>query len=478
MRKVLLFGVQLFILIGFSSRFAGAKPISQEVLSKSIERLVKKNKINQNELSLLILSSDHSGNAFYKMNAEKSRIPASITKLVTAAAVLEAFPPGHKFKTQLSSSAEPKSEVLDGSLYLVGGGDPSFVSETMWYLVNVFVRTGVRKIKGDIVVDDSLFDSVRFDQSRLKTRVDRAFDAPTGAMSFNWNSVNIFVRPGEKAGAPAHVFLDPKNEYLILDSKVKTGPARERHSVSATRTYSNGQEKISVSGTIPLGHEEVVIFKSIVKPDLWAGYNLKGFLEQRGIYVEGVVRSGKAPKNRNTLAEAESKPIEAILADMNKFSNNYVAEMLVKNIGSKAGQVGSMESGMEAVYRFLQKIGISKGSYQMDNPSGLTRENQVSANQVGKVLLEMANRFSGAPEFMASLPIAGVDGTLKNRLKNTEAERWIRAKTGYLSNVISLAGYAGRKDGHVYPFVFIFNGKSDEWAVRKLYDEILLELVE
>jgi D-alanyl-D-alanine carboxypeptidase/D-alanyl-D-alanine-endopeptidase (penicillin-binding protein 4) len=132
---------------------------------------------------------------FVNYNGEKKVIPASVTKLITAASALSHFPPGTKFKTSIWSNARVENGVLKGNLWLKGGGDPGFVSENMWYLVNIFTRNQISKVEGKIIVDDSLFDTVRFDPSREDYRVDRAYDAPTGAMSFNWNSVNVFVKP-------------------------------------------------------------------------------------------------------------------------------------------------------------------------------------------------------------------------------------------------------------------------------------------
>jgi D-alanyl-D-alanine carboxypeptidase/D-alanyl-D-alanine-endopeptidase (penicillin-binding protein 4) len=404
-------------------------------------------------------------------------IPASISKVATSSAVLEYFPPGYKFKTQLVSSGTVQDKTLRGDLYLKGGGDPSFVSENMWFLVNNFKRNEVQKIEGDIVVDDSLFDAKRYDSSRQPERVDRAYDAPVGAMSFNWNSINIFVRPAEKAGQPATVFLDPDNDYVRLVNKTTTTSSGE-HSIVASRVEDKnfGGDVIHVAGKIAKGAKEVVIFKNITQPDIWSGYNLKSFLAQRGITVTGKIRSGKAPLNSTVMAEAESKGVEGSLADMNKFSNNYVAEMLTKDLGTLKGGQGTLDAGMQMINEHLKKLGLPEDQYYFQNPSGLTRDNRISAYAMWKVISHLRNDFKVQPEFLTSLPIAGIDGTLKKRMKNSPGERWVRAKTGYLTDVVSLTGYAGRSDGRVFTFTFIFNGTKDEGSVRNFYDQMLIAL--
>lgn len=419
------------------------------------------------------------GDSLLAINADTPLIPASITKIVTAAAVLKEIPPGTKVKTSLLGKGQMRGREWNGDLCLRGGGDPGFVSETMWFLVNAFVRTGIVKIDGDVVVDGGLFDDSYFDDSRQKQRVDRAYDAPVSAMSFNWNSINVYVRPGKKVGEPADVFLDPENDYTVLKGEVKTVAAGRKTSINVDRVDGKrGGDLIQVSGSIAIGAQEQVIYKSITQPELWAGHHLKAFLAQRNIKVQGKVRKGECTKEAELLAEAESEPIERMLADMNKFSNNYVAEMLTKLLASRQKQPGSIAEGMRRIEALREELSIPKSEMTLVNPSGLTRKNQLSASALLKVLFYAQKNFSMMPEMMASLPIAGVDGTLRRRMKNTSAERFVRAKTGYLTGVISLAGYVGRGNGQVLPFVMIYNGSGDEWKVRELFDDLVLMVIE
>lgn len=424
-----------------------------------------------------ILIAESPEKTLFENQKNKPLIPASVTKVVTASAVLRHFPPGTRMKTELLSSAPVEGGVLKGDLYLKGGGDSGFVSETMWFLVNHFLRNGIRRIEGQIVVDDSLFDRLRFDPSRQKERVDRAYDAPTSAMSFNWNSINVFVRPGAKAGEPARVYLDPENEYTSLKGEVVTVKAGSPSGVTVDRQESKGGDVLTVRGKIAVDSKEIVVFKNITKPELWSGAQLKSFLAQRGVAVSGGVKSGETPRGAKLLAEVESKPIEQMIADLNKFSNNYVAEMLTKSLGLIRSNPGSIEKGMEIINEYMKALGVPDAEYALQNPSGLTRDNRLSAQALWKVLWDVKSQILYEPEFLTSLPIAGVDGTLKRRMKGTPAERWVRAKTGLLTGVVSLAGYAGRPDGRVIPFVLIYNGSAEEWKVRQVFDEIMQVLV-
>ncbi len=446
------------------------------VLENDFRARLKSAKLKPEDFGVMI--GEVGAEALLSLNAERPMIPASITKLVTAASFLKHYPPGTKFKTQLVADANATGTTLKGSLYLKGAGDPAFVSETMWFLVNAFTRTGVTQVDGDLIVDDNLFDSLRYDPSRQADRVDRAYDAPTGAMSFNWNSVNIFVRPGAKAGDAARVWLDPENEYVRLRGSVKTSGKGVNVNIDRDFDKKSGQDVIHVSGSIAPGANEYVQFKNITSPDLWAGANLKSFLAQRGVNVKGKVLPGRAPESAKVLAEAESKPVEQIVADMNKFSNNYVAEMLTKHLGLLRQKPGTIAGGMKVIEEDLQSIGIGKDQMLLTNPSGLTRDNRITAQAMWTLLKSVETDFQSYPEFVASLPISGIDGTLKKRMKDNGGERQVRAKTGLLTGVIALAGYgAGKKTGKAVPFVFIYNGNADGALVRSVVDRFVVEKI-
>ena len=408
---------------------------------------------------------------------QKMMIPASITKVATASTVLAHFPPGYKFKTQIYSTGTVQDGVLKGDLYLKGGGDPSFVSENMWFLVNVFTRSGIKKVEGNIIVDDSLFDKVRFDESRQKARVDRAYDAPVGAMSFNWNSVNLFVRPG-KIGQEADITVDPENDYVRFVNKTKV-MASGGNKLIADRLEDKKYygDIVQMTGSIQHNYPEYAVFVSITQPDLWSGYNLKSFLSQRGVTITGTVKNGIVPDRADLRADSDSKSIESILADMNKFSNNYVAEMLTKNLASLKAKPANLSSGVAMINDHLKSLNLPKDQYVIENPSGLTRENKMSSYAMWMVLQHLRKDFQVQPEFLTSLPIAGIDGTLKRRMKDSQAERWVRAKTGSLNGVVSLAGYAGLQDGRVVTFSMIYNGSTDEAKVRAFFDQLLIYLV-
>lgn len=466
LQMVVLLAIFLVVFLNFSLVQAKAinktsKLKTRDISSDNFNLILSKHKISPENISLQILDGNEE---VFSVNAELKKNPASLSKIVTSFAILKKIPVGYRFYTKLYS---------DGvNLYLQGGGDPTFVSENLWYLVNEFTRTGIKNIKGNLIIDDSLFDSVRFDDSRQDKRVDRAYDSPVGALSFNWNAVNIFVKPS-KTGERANVTVDPiSNYYTLVNSTITvSGAVKKELAVS----ISNTEKLITVSGDVLIGSKEKTIYKGIAEPDLWTGSNLIYFLQQRNISFEGKIVSGSVPEKAELVAVFESKSLSNILADMNKFSSNFVAEMLVKNMAAQEQKKGaSLKRGVEMIREELAKVGISQDEISIVNPSGLTKNNSFSASSLNKVLNLIKKDFSIYPIFLEGLPVAGIDGTLKKRMKGTLAEGWVRAKTGSLDGVVSLAGFAGKRDGTIYAFSFLYNGLQDEATVREAFDQLII----
>lgn len=429
--------------------------------AEPIDGILRRSQIPQKHFAIWMEGEKN----FWSLNADKAMTPASLSKIPTAAAVLSELGLGFQFETKIWSSAPIDGPVFKGDLYLQGGGDPSLVSENFWAMINELKRSGIRSLQGQLYVDSTLFDEEHFSESRQSVRVDRAYDAPVSALSFNWNSVNIFVRPGKK-NEPAVVYADPQNEYIELKNKVLTGAKTD---LRVERKSQKKHDQIIVSGTIAFGAAEQVIYKSITHPEFWAGENFKAFLNQQGIEYKGTVASLATPPNAYLIVSYKSKPLRDIVTDMSKFSNNYVAEMLTKALSEQ--KPATLKLGVARIRRWLLQKGWKEKNFVFENPSGFSHDNKFRAQDLGQLLVDLRSDFSVFPEFTVSLPISGIDGTLKKRLKDKSNE--VRAKTGYLDGIIGLAGYY-QKNGNPRAFVFMYNGPSKyDSQVRDVFDDIL-----
>lgn len=434
-----------------------------EIKSEEILKILKSNGVSTSDVTMEVR---HEDKVVFGLNEKIQLIPASVTKIFTAYTVLKQIPFNYKFKTEMFFD--------DKNLYVKGGGDPGFVSENMWYLVNEFKRQGISHIPGDIILDDSLFDQIRYDQSRESKRIDRSYDAPVGALSFNWNSVNVYVKP---ENGKVQAYVDPESNYFTLRNTAKIAKKPKDLILS----IDQDAQALTLSGELSSQVPEKAYFKNVSDPIKWFGENLKSFLNQRGVTIKGKIKAGKVPSTARSVAVVESKTLSSILSDMNKFSNNFVAEMLTKNLAAYSGEEpAKLSTGVNLIKSELKKINVTDKDLVLLNPSGFSRDNKFSAHALTEVLSHIQTDFKIYPSFVDSLPLSGFDGTLKKRMKETPAEGYVRAKTGYLDGVVSLAGYAARKPSagaEVYAFTFIYNGSKDEAQVRATFDKILNYIV-
>ncbi len=441
------------------------------VLAQNFERIIKKSSLSQSDLGICVVNHDK---VLFETNRDKQMTPASLSKILTAVGVLKTLSPEDKFESKLLITDLPQNGVLKGPIYVQTGADPSFISETLWVLVNHFVREGVTQIKGPIIVDHSLFDEKLYDESRQSVRVDRAYDAPVSAASFNWNSVNVYVRPGLK-GDSAKVYLDPESDYFVLSNQMKTVSGRDVD-IQISLDKVGSKEKVTVHGKIGAQSPEAVKFASIQNPVQWLGANLISFLKQRGISVENtVVQTGVPPSQARVVAKTQGWSLFELVDGMMKYSNNFIAEMLVKQLAARAGtKRASIDDGLREIKATLKKE-YKIESYQLLNPSGFTNKNKISACDLSLLLDRAQKDFSVGPALISSMPRPGGEGTLKRRMKG--GEHLIRAKTGLLSGVIGLAGYASNGKGEVFSFAFMYNGtESGEERARNLFDQLALEV--
>lgn len=406
-------------------------------------------------------------------NSDKLFVPASLSKIPTALAFLSQTTMDEKFKTWIYHTGEIKNGVLHGDLYLKGGGDPTFVTESMWVMVNELLRSDFRKIQGQVFVDDSFFDDDYYSEGRQKKRVDRAYDAPVSALSFNWNAISIYVRPGQKPGDPARVYTDPDLPIVKIKNKAKT-VSGDKTDLQVQRILKNGDLIVEVGGKISTSKDEKAFYKSIGDAALWTGANFKKMLNQVGINYQGSIKKGITPEKAVQLVEHKSWSLPEVLAAMAKFSNNFVAEMITKHLGKKQGMPGNIDDGLAKIVSFLKKNKWPADQFVFENPSGFTRNNKMRADLLGRLLVSARKNFDSSPEFMAALPISGTDGTLKSRMKQAMRGK-VRAKTGYLSGVVGLAGYMeARKGVEPLTFVLIYNGPhKDDWQVRAMFNRLL-----
>ncbi len=408
----------------------------------------------------VIVSDLETGAVVYDKNADELLNPASNVKILTAAAALHRLGPDYRFPTDIVFGGPSKNGVLEGNLYLRGKGDPSLTTERLFRIARHLRHLGLREVQGNLVADDTYFDDQYEGPGWEQDDSDRPYMAGVAALSLNLNAVEILVFPGEKAGDKARVEVEPASDYIVVDNQAVTSGRRSRARIQASSEPLDGRrQRIVVRGRIPEGSERIVTYRRISHPPLFAAQTFRQILAEQGIAVKGRVVRGETPAQLSPAFTDWSEPLPILVHRLNKWSQNHISEMLLKTLGAETfGPPGTWAKGVAALETFLaEQVGIPRGSLVLRNGSGLNDTNRVSARQILQVLEWAWKHSTIAPELLTSLPIAGVDGTTRNRLVGTLGEGRVRAKTGTLQNVTALSGYATAPNGKTYAFAIIVN---------------------
>ena len=395
----------------------------------------------------------------YDRNGDRSLMPASNVKIFTAAAALQILGPGYRFPTTFHVNHPPVRGVVDGPLYLKGWGAPDLVGETWWLMVRELRRRGLRTVKGDLILDDTYFDSAHRPPGWPRPVVDRAYNAPVSALSCNYNVVSVRVVPEGMVGERPLIQLIPFQAHLQINNQARIRNAPTR--VSVFRSGGPGSRQIVVKGSIRPGSDPFETIRSIEDPTLYAGYAFREVAEAEGIRIAGSIRKGATPDEAVEFFRYHSKPASEILRDMNKYSNNFIAEMILKTLAAETGQVpGTTEQGRYIVRTILEERGVDLRGVEIRDGSGLSDANRATPAALVSTLAIFGRDFGIFPELLASLPIAGIDGTLKDRNGDSNRNGRVRAKTGRLRGVDSLSGYAGTGGRNARIFSLLVNGSS------------------
>ncbi|MBS0651656.1 MAG: D-alanyl-D-alanine carboxypeptidase/D-alanyl-D-alanine-endopeptidase [Verrucomicrobia bacterium] len=415
------------------------------------------------------------GKTIYAHNAGHLFMPASTMKLITGAAALEILGSNYRFLTKIYADGPIEKGTLKGNLWIKGSGDPELSTASLEDLVFQLKLKGIQRIHGNIYIDRSDFDGVA--QGPGWTWDDGAVDwnSPLDALTINHSCVNVCIKPNACCDLPAEVHVQPKTSYVTVENHALTTDISENLQVE--RRWRTKENIIDVSGSIVKEQEVQKFMIPVELPHLYAASVFRDLLDQNGIKFKGAIEEKTIGSNLAELASHASRPLFEMVVEMMKESDNLIADTLFKKMGQRTFEApGSWENGSEAVNSFLKdKVGIDPSNTVIVDGSGLSRYNLLSPHQIIALLMWVDRQGTSAAEFMVSLPISGVDGTLKNRMTDPAIKGKVRAKTGSLMGVSTIAGYATTEKGETIAFSIMmsgFTGKSREYKL-KIEDQIL-----
>ncbi|HEX7723914.1 MAG TPA: D-alanyl-D-alanine carboxypeptidase/D-alanyl-D-alanine-endopeptidase [Pyrinomonadaceae bacterium] len=475
-------------------------PATLVELRSRIEEICRQPALEPGFFALKIVSLD-SGQTIFEQSANKFVRPASNMKLYTVATAFDRLTPDFHFITSVYAKEKPnKSGVISDFLGVKGTGDPSIAArfnngdyfKGINDLADRIVAAGVKRIKGDLVGDESYFKGSPVGSGWEWEDLTWSYGAQISALSINDNAIDLNIKPGTTVGAPVSIVTGPPNaSFITIANHATTSPKGLRSDLQIYRGL--GSNTLEISGSLPIGDAGFVGGVAIPDPALAFVSMLRDALIKRGVKIDGQVRTVSSQSFERLpylervqpagvaveIASMPSPPFSIIAAQTLKPSQNQYTEIILRALGEWARSdlsptrdyaqdvpKNSEEAGLGVVKKFLRQAGIGENDVALNDGSGLSRNDLITANTTVQLLTFMS-RHKYFAQFRDALPIAGVDGTLRTRMRGTPAEGNVRAKTGSLSSVASLSGYVTTAAGEHLVFSMMLNNYPDAAAVRR-----------
>lgn len=430
----------------------------------------------------LLIADAKTGQVLFEQNADKYFVPASNMKLFTTAMALAKLGTDYRFRTtvECQGALTPEGKIT-GSIYLVGRGDPNLSNRKFPYmskeefdgspekvieeLADAVVAKGVKEIEGDVIGDDSYFPRERYPNGWEIDDMVWEYGAAISAIVVDDNTVLLTLTPGEKAGDRVEAVVAPSAAEFTVDNQVVTSAAGVKADLTLKR--EPGSNIVTVLGTMPAKSAPRKLLLAIQEPALHAAAMLKRLLEVRGVQVSGGAKSLSSPPGapsgeiRTVLAEHLSIPLGESVKLVNKISQNLHTEMLLRTTARQNGLWATPEELLAVPANFYATAGIPAGDVVQTDGSGLSRHDLVTPRAL-VAILQYAQKQPWFGAYFDSLPVAGLDGTLEDRLKNTIAVGKMHAKTGSVEHVRTRSGFADLPSGRRLIFAFMSNNMGSK----------------
>ena len=451
---------------------------SKEEIKTEINKLLKHKYLKNVNYSIKVLSIDKQ-ETLLNIEDKKALTPASTIKLLTTACALNQLTKNFKIRTILCSDNEIRYNSIQGNIYLKGYGNPLLRSTDIDDMASMVSLRGIKVIEGDIIIDDSYFDSKLFRNQWIDPS-EHSFEEPAiSPITVDYNTLYIRLTSSDKLKSSPAVYLFPELGDLKITNNIQTANiTRKNENFSVSLKETDGKYTLTLNGRIGKNRTKYLDIK-IKNPALFCGTLLKTALANNGIIVNGEIKVGTLPENYRLLAQ-HTLPIDSLLKVINKNSDNFCADQLLKIIGAETGtKNGSAKNGITAIYKYLSDNKIDTANLRIHDGSGLSRKNKLSSNTMSQLLYKITYSQDMFETFYNSLSCAGIDGTLKNRMSNLYETADIRGKTGTLRDVTSLAGYVTSADNDLLIFtIFMDNVKIGVLDLRDMQDKIIALLAE
>ena len=444
-------------------------------LPPEVEKVLARYKVPATGLSVYVREVGRD-EPLLSYNSQVPRNPASAMKVVTTYAALESLGPAYTWRTRAYATGPIRDQVLQGNLVILGGGDPYMTAERWWAFASGLRQSGVQRIAGDVIIDNTLFAPQGEDRGSFDNRPGRTYNVLPDALMVNFQTVTINVVP-DTATNSVRASINPWPANLTLENTVRLDPGScRRASGGVVVGMPDGPtgNRVSVSGRYAAGCGQFSVSRAVMKAPDYAFGLFKTLWQQAGGSIDGGLRLGTVPADAKLLYTHDSLSMAEVIRLVNKYSSNVMARAVFLTLAAeKVGRPATSTGGRQAVVNFLASRGISIPELVIENGSGLSRDERISAQGMADVLLD-AWHSQYMPEFAASLPLSATDGTLRQRFRSGEMQGRLRMKTGTLEDVSALAGYVNAASGKTYVAVILLNDpRADNGSGQAVQAEVV-----
>lgn len=465
-------GLLLFVTFSFAAR--------GDELPPGVERVLSGHGISPDEFSILVVALD-SGEPILSHEPDTPRNPASVMKLVTTWTALERLGPAYTWPTEIYFLDDFDGRTLYGDLGIKGHGDPFLVVEEVWKMLRALRRVGLEDIEGGLLLDGSYFDVSDPPPGEFDGMPYRTYNVRPSALLANFKAVRFqfFADPNE---GRVRIEMDPELSNLEIRNRLKLveGPCRGYQAgVSFNMMDAEKNNRIIFEGEFPARCSAYGFSRTVLDHETYLFGLFDELWGELGGAIHGGLETGAIPEDANLVMTWRSPPLAEVIRSINKNSNNVMTRQLLLTLGAEHREPpGSTAKGIEVVHELLGEKGLDDGSLTMVNGAGLSREARISPRMLVDILREAAGGVY-APEFIASLSLAGLDGTTRGRFDEDSGNGVMHVKTGRLDHVSALAGYAHAGDGRTYVLAIMVNAEDahrgpgqelEEAVMRWLHD--------
>jgi len=465
----------LLIAAVFCTSGAHARNVAQ--LPPAVTRAMTQSGIPANHVSIYVRDAS-TNETVVDLHAETPRSPASTIKVMTTFAALDMLGPAFTWKTHAYLDGKLANGVLNGDLYLVGGGDPFMTSERWWAFVQELRELGLAKVTGDVVIDNSYFAPVAESRADFDAQPFRSYNVIPDALMVNFQTSRFTLTANTQRTRP-QVVVNPLPANLEIDNRLRTGPGRCQSSNRSVTfdTPPDNPNKLIISGVLAAACGSYSITRAIMTAPDYAYGTFRTMFTQSGGAIDGGMRIGTRPSSATHFHTFDSITLAEIIRLVNKYSNNVMARHLLLTLGAeKFGTPTSTDRGRNAVRAWLASRDIQIPGFVLENGSGLSREERITARGLAEVL-DAAWHSPFMPEFAASLPLSATDGTLRNRFQAAGMQGRLRLKTGRIDNVNALAGLVHAASGKTFVVVIIINHRDAHLGVGETVQAELIRWI-